>query len=666
MDTGSIIRYYGNHIVRGRHKFGKRPLNNQLLNSQTTVAVNEIDAYFESKMAAASMFEQDTAMQALLSNATTQEALAQDTPEKSNVMEILSGALGSLSAQGVQEAWVAGAGLANTEWAQQILSNKKPVVSDPHMDEVAGKMIVSVAAPIYDDTRTEILGFAGFDVYLDGLNEWLASLKIGEGGYMEVFDSSSNYIYSIDSDIIGTNVADIEVDQDYKDKILSSYAGPMTFTYDGIAYTALAGGCENMNWGVTSNIPTSELNETRDQLILIMIILSAVILVVVCIILSVLVKKITKPLSTLTEGMKEFASGNLGVQIDADTNDEVGVLADSVKDTIRNLKEIMEDITHVLSEISGGNINLSVTREYVGDFAPIKTALEGIIDSLNTTLGQINQSSAQVSVGADQVSQGAQELAQGATEQAATVQELADTLDKTAAGIKENAGNAQEVNEMVIEVGQEMGSSNEKMQSLVQAMKLINDKSNEISKIIKTIEDIAFQTNILALNAAVEAARAGEAGKGFAVVADEVRSLASKSSEASNETTTLIEASVQSISDGMGLAEETASALMQVAEGAEKIMEKIGQIADRSQVQSAAIEEVTAGVDQISTVVQSNSATAEESAAASEELSGQAQILKDLVEKFKLKDMSSDTSYRHDMNDNSLPVFDDHDFGDKY
>ncbi len=255
---------------------------------------------------------------------------------------------------------------------------------------------------------------------------------------------------------------------------------------------------------------------------------------------------------------------------------------------------------------------------------------------MNDTLMQIDVSADQVNSGGEQVSSGAQALAQGATEQAASVQELAATINSIAEQVKTTAGHAQQAETDNRHAGEEIQVCSAHMNDLMTAMQVINDKSKEISKVVKTIEDTAFQTNILALNAAVEAARAGSAGKGFAVVADEVRNLATKSQEAAGSTTTLIDETVKAVQNGSQLSAETDESLRKVVTDSEKVLEAVSLISGATADQSDAIAQVTTGIDQISSVVQTNSATAEQSAAASEELSGQAQILKNLVNRFRL------------------------------
>ena len=359
-----------------------------------------------------------------------------------------------------------------------------------------------------------------------------------------------------------------------------------------------------------------------------------------------IVHSITKPVSEIDNVARKIADGELNESIRYQSKDELGVLAVNFNKTVTRLRDYVnyiDEISSILNEVADGNLLFQLTYDYAGEFAKVKTALEHISDSLNTTLTQINQSSEQVASGSDQVASGSQALSQGATEQASSIEELAATINDISQQVSQNAESAKNASRQASIVGEQITVSNDSMKHMTIAMNEISEKSSQIGKIIKTIEDIAFQTNILALNAAVEA-RAGEAGKGFAVVADEVRNLASKSAEASKDTANLIEGSMQAVEKGTQIANSTAEQLSQVVSGAQEIVNTIDDIATASQRQSDSIRQVTTGVDQISSVIQTNSATAEESAAASEELSGQAQILKNLVSKFRLKDSNNSFS----------------------
>ena len=367
------------------------------------------------------------------------------------------------------------------------------------------------------------------------------------------------------------------------------------------------------------------------------VVLFVVLLIVIEISFGVyLNRSIKKPIDELKHAFKEMANGNFDAEINYQSKDEFGELSSTFHETNSMIKNVIVDTSNELKEIANSNLNISFDTEYPGAFKEIEDSLKSIVAQLSTTLNLIHISSSAVSGGAEQLSNGAQALSQGATEQASAVEELGASIHDVSEHIKLNAENAHKASELAENVGIEMNNSNQKMNELMKAMDEISDTSSEIGKIIKTIEDIAFQTNILALNAAVEAARAGAAGKGFAVVADEVRNLAGKSAEAASNTTALIESSILAVNNGTKIASDTANSLGSVVSGANEVIATIGKIAEASGEQAQAINQVTIGIEQISNVVQTNSATAEESAAASEELRGQAFMLDELVGQFNI------------------------------
>ena len=380
-----------------------------------------------------------------------------------------------------------------------------------------------------------------------------------------------------------------------------------------------------------------QLQTTSMLIVVVIIVLSIVLAILLGLYIS---NGIRKPVEEIRNAAEKMAAGSLDASINYQSRDELGNLSDSIRSLIKIFNGIIDDMRKGLTLLSNGDFTFDskATEFYVGDFQQLGTSMHQITDRLSTTMGQINQASDQVSAGSDQVSAGAQALSQGATQQASSIEELAAAINEISSQVKENAQNAQHGSELAEVAGTKLEKGNSQMQEMIVAMEDISDKSGQIRKIIKTIEDIAFQTNILALNAAVEAARAGIAGKGFAVVADEVRNLASKSAEASENTAILIEESIQAVGKGTKLADATAQTLTEVVKSAEQVVVVVDKISRASSEQASSIAQVTLGVDQISSVVQTNSATAEESAAASEELSGQAQMLKTLVGQFKLKD----------------------------
>jgi methyl-accepting chemotaxis protein len=344
-----------------------------------------------------------------------------------------------------------------------------------------------------------------------------------------------------------------------------------------------------------------------------------------------------KYIKELIKIMQAMSVGDLHMAVDSVYEGQLKTLADAVNLTTQRLSTVVGEITEALTSISEGNLNIDDVRPFRNDFSANSTAINKILSSLNEVLGNINQTAEQVAAGSSQVSAGSQSLSQGTSEQASSVEELTSSITEIAMQVRDNAANAVKAKEISENVRTEAKNGDEQMKLMLGSMSEINEGSSNISKIIKVIDDIAFQTNILALNAAVEAARAGQAGKGFAVVAEEVRNLAARSANAANETTTLIEGNIKKVEVGTKIANETASKLGEIVSGIEKSAALISSIAVASNQQATGIAQIDTGIEQVSTVVQTNSSTSEESAAASEELSGQADMLKQMVGRFHLR-----------------------------
>lgn len=533
-------------------------------------------------------------------------------------------------------------------WYSVPKSTDKSYVTSPYWYEVGTQkfLIFTCVAPILND-QGKFIGMVGFDTRVDSLDQIIKGAELFDSGFLSLVAPDGTVASHPDSNYLSKSAADSftpEVAQEI-DAINKGGAGIMLdSTSDYLKETArytfatIAAGESGGNWVVLTAVPVSEINQIINLSLIVAIIAGIVVLVAISIMLEILLnKRIISPVLMIQRAAEEMSRGNLAVQIPFSSNDELGSLVDNVQETGHLMSSYVEDISEHLGEMSQGDMSRIIDREYIGDFLPIKTALVRITDYLNEVLNQIGRSAEQVTGGSAQVSSGAQALSQGATEQASAVEELAATIQIISAQVRKNADSARQSQQTMEDVGGKLMASNQEMQGLTDAMQKISSSSGQVGKIIKTIEDIAFQTNILALNAAVEAARAGAAGKGFAVVADEVRNLAGKSSEASKSTASLIEATISAVADGALMAKETAASLLTVVSGSQVITDQMSQIAAASAEQASSIELVTQSVDQISSVVQTNSATAQESSATSEELSCQAQILKQLVSEFKLK-----------------------------
>ncbi len=481
------------------------------------------------------------------------------------------------------------------------------------------------------------------------LNEIVNSIKVGEGGTAYLLSSAGLTIAFYDPEVVGKENAQeaAKTDPSYEKlaeveaRMCAGETGFDQYKYNGnIEYVAYAPVAGTPGWSIGINVVRNEfLSGVYYSLII-----SVVIIIVVCGIAAVVARisanKIANPIVSCSERIVKLSEGDLtsGVPV-VNSRDETKKLADATATVVSELNNIFKDIERILEEISKGNLAVDSRQNqhyYVGDYSHLIEYIGFIKERLSDTMCQISTAGEQVSAGADQVSFGAQSLSQGATEQAASIEELAATIDLIAEQIKENASQAETASNKTNAAGGELQVVMSCMNDLVSAMNDISRSSDETKKIIKTIEDIAFQTNILSLNAAVEAARAGAAGKGFAVVADEVRNLAGKSAEAAQNTTALIESTVATIEKGTSLVDEVAEKMNSVATAAGAVAEINEKISAASRDTADSITQITVGVEQISEVVQSNSATAEESAAASEELSGQANMLKDLISQFKL------------------------------
>ncbi|GFI61533.1 methyl-accepting chemotaxis protein IV [Clostridiales bacterium] len=367
--------------------------------------------------------------------------------------------------------------------------------------------------------------------------------------------------------------------------------------------------------------------------------LIAFILAVACMISMVLyiIGNVIRPIVHITEKSTQLKEGKLDLQLNYRADNELGELAETIEEALGLINSYVADINRIMGQLSSGNFDVHTSQIFIGDFRSIQESIESFTSTLSTAISKIGSAEHRVSGYAEQLSSGAQSLAQGATEQASSVQELYATLDSLSRNADENVKAASEAQENARLTGEQVAISRDQMENMVKAMKDITEASSEIGKIIATIENIAFQTNILALNAAVEAARAGAAGKGFAVVSGEVRSLASQSDQAAKATKELIENSVLAAEKGSRIVDEVSATLQKTLQLVEQSNESIGTIAQAIQGEAATISQVTQGIGQISVVVQTNSASSEESAAVSSELFSQVKMLREQTSKFNLK-----------------------------
>lgn len=511
-------------------------------------------------------------------------------------------------------------------------------ISEPYEDSTTGNQVITISTPVYDSNK-KIIGITAADIEITTLNNMVMEQKLGETGYYIMASKDNIVLAHNDESKLLSTIDNIGLSNEILNSINNINISKVQYTNDGKKAYGGYLPIEDTGWKIISYIPLNEFHRNANQVTAILVTIFLVGITLTIISILIIAEIITRPLKKLTNITQDIANGKLDVQIDVNTNDEVGLLANSLNALTTRLKEYIayiNEITQALDNISNGELKVELVQSYDGDFSKIKYSLLQLSDILKKIIGEIAIAADEVSSSSTQVAQGSQTLAIGATSQATAIEQISNSITNVSEKIEENAKNSNDAMDFFNNVTDEIKNCNGNMNIMLTAMNEINTSSENIAKIIKVIEDIAFQTNILALNAAVEAARAGQAGKGFAVVADEVRNLASKSAEAAKDTTKLIESSVQSVVAGVDISKNIAHALDDVVKKTIEVNDLIKNISNASNEQSSFIKSTVTQIEQVTEVIQSNSATSEEIAASSEELSSHATSMNDMVKIFKI------------------------------
>lgn len=531
------------------------------------------------------------------------------------------------------------------EFYSKAITAKEPIYTEPFIRD--GQRVITYAQPIISNNT--IMGVIMAEINVDHFEDAAVLNAAYPSMYTTVYDDAGIIVYdSDDIDNTGVDMASFFARNEELLAVQEKMKTPEAFylithrengTKTARYYYPIKTG--DKTWWSLTALSDSEKNQTIVTLLIVMGTIAALSIVILIITVVLLLKRKLKPIDTIVNAAENIAKGNLKIEMDIRSDDEIGRLSKAFQNTITKLNLIIEDINYLMGEMADGNFNITTKDEanYIGDYENILLSIRKLNRKLSGTLHQINEASEQVSEGSVQMAESAQGLAGGATEQAGAVEELLATITNIVEQVQVSAKESEDAFEKARSVEMEAQVGSGEMKKMGEAMVRISDTSKEIGNIIEEIEDIASQTNLLSLNAAIEAARAGEAGRGFAVVAEQIRKLADDSAKSAVTTRQLIENSIDEVEAGGKITEKTAESLKHVVDGIKDIAVAVQKASDSSKHQSDEMREIEQGVEQISEIVQTNSATAQESSATSEELSAQAQTLKELVDQFTLKNL---------------------------
>ncbi|MFI3174361.1 MAG: methyl-accepting chemotaxis protein [Bacillota bacterium] len=516
-----------------------------------------------------------------------------------------------------------------------VVTTQKSMITTPYIDGITGELVVTMASPIINEKGTSVGGIF-VDLSLDFVTNLINSSRFGETGESFIVDSDGNLVACTNPSLVGENYSAMSISgADLASEMNAPTGTLIDLDVANVDKVGKIGKIGNTGWTLVTMMNQDEYDSDINFLNSILVLMLIISIVITLIVAVLTVKVSVKPLSYIREAMNELSKGNISFPLTYQSDNEIGELADDFRATTANLSNYISEITRLLKACGHGDFTLESDMEFVGDFAEIQHSISDFTTLISSALNDMKETIEQVSLGSTQVATTSQGLASGANQQAESVQILQESVKSITNNIANNVKNVHHVNEYSTKTATELRIANEKMDEMVDSMREIARASDGIQKIVKTIEDVAFQTNILALNAAVEAARAGVAGKGFAVVAEEVRNLSSRTSQAVQETSRLIEESVASVNVGDSIVNATAESLSSVIELVDSFTDSLTDITNTSREQEESIQEVNHGIDAISVVTQSNSAISEESAATSEELSSQADVMKDTIDQFK-------------------------------
>lgn len=519
------------------------------------------------------------------------------------------------------------------------IETKQTILTEPYVDSSTGKLVLSAAAPVIDEASGTVLGAVGMDISLDHMTKIISEYKIGSNGYILLLSENGTYLYHPQNDLIQKNIKDSDISQNVTDAIASKQDAFLRYQADGVAKYGFLQRAGNTGYVVLSSLPLTEYYSILIVMVLALIVLFAVGIFMIAVRIRKSAARLTRPILELNKTAQQLASGDLDVELQITSENEIGELGVSIQKTVNRLKEYIvyiDETAEVLAQIANGKLSIELKNDYAGEFQKIKHALFHISDSMNEVMTGIHESSERVSIGATELATASQALADGAQAQASSVEQLTTATNAVADQVETSRTKADVSAKATAQAADMIVQNQENMKQMMIAMHNIHETSQKVVSIIQTIEEIASQTNLLSLNASIEAARAGDAGKGFAVVADEIGKLALESSKAANTTKELIEISMEEINKGNSIAEGAVNSLKESVSAVDRVNEMIQETAENAATQAESMEQLRAGIRKISHGIQDNSAASQETSATSEELASQAERLNQMLQRFEL------------------------------
>lgn len=522
----------------------------------------------------------------------------------------------------------------------KVAETRKPFLTEPYEDASTNKMVVTIAAPIIEKEKENVIGAVGIDISLESLDTIMSSYKLGENGGFILLDSKHRILYHPDRTAVQKNITEIGVSEQLLSDMKADSKELLKYEMEGNRYLGAAAEIGDTEWTVLSAMPMSEYNNTSYIVAGLTVVVFGAGIVIILIAIEMISKAIVKPLKSLQYAAEQIAEGNLEIEVEINTEDEIGDVGEAIKQTVKRLKMYMDyidEIEKILNQIGTGNLKFDLQHDYTGEFEKVKTGLLNMQMRLTSTISDITVVAEQVSEGAEQIAKVAQALATSSTEQSQSIEKLFSLINHITELTEKNGENAMQANESSHRASEYLKDGNKEMEDLTYTINHINEVSSQIKSIIQNIDEIASQTNLLALNASIEAARAGEAGKGFAVVASEVEHLASQSTKSSSETERLIKVILEAIRTGNDMTVTTAKTISDVLRAENEVAKMVEEIASAAKQQNNSMKEVSKETTQIREGVKTNTAISEKSVSASQELANQAKHLKELVKEFEIK-----------------------------